>query len=239
MNGILYGIGLQLKLDIRSKTMLITCYMVPLLFYLLMGGIFTSLMPQMRESLVQSMTVMGISMGAFIGLPQSVTEVYGGDMKKVYQANGAPVYFALVSIALSSLIHLYAMSLIIYISSPFIFESFVPDKPNLYFLSLAIFLAVSVTVGCVLGLLVKNQSKLTMISQIVFLPSIMLSGIMFSSDLLPYALKIIGKFFPASWGYNLMLNSGFSIKNLIPLLIIFLLAAIAISIMLKLKKRDI
>ena len=61
MNGILYGIGLQLKLDMRSKTMLITCYMVPLLFYLLMGGIFTSLMPQMRESLVQSMTVMEIS----------------------------------------------------------------------------------------------------------------------------------------------------------------------------------
>ena len=131
MNGILYGIGLQLKLDIRSKTMLITCYMVPLLFYLLMGGIFTSLMPQMRESLVQSMTVMGISMGAFIGLPQSVTEVYGGDMKKVYQANGAPVYFGLVSMAVSSFIHLYAMSLIIYISSPFIFESFVPYKPDL------------------------------------------------------------------------------------------------------------
>lgn len=97
----------------------------------------------------------------------------------------------------------------------------------------------SVTVGCVLGLLVKNQSKLTMISQIVFLPSIMLSGIMFSSDLLPYVLKIIGKFFPASWGYSLMLNSGFSIKNLIPLLIIFLLSTIAISIVLKLKKRDI
>lgn len=116
---------------------------------------------------------------------------------------------------------------------------FTPDKPDLYFLSLTIFLAVSVTVGCVLGLLVKNQSKLTMISQIVFLPSIMLSGIMFSSDLLPYALKIIGKFFPASWGYSLMLNSGFSVKNLIPLLIIFLLAAIAISIMLKLKKSDI
>lgn len=116
---------------------------------------------------------------------------------------------------------------------------FTPDKPDLYFLSLAIFLAVSVTVGCVLGLLVKNQSKITMISQIVFLPSIMLSGIMFSSDLLPYALKIIGKFFPASWGYSLMLNSGFSVKNLIPLLIIFLLAAIAISIMLKLKKSDI
>lgn len=72
MSGILYGIGLQLKLDIRSKTMLITCYMVPLLFYLLMGGIFTSVMPHMKETLFQSMTVMGVSMGAFIGLPQSV-----------------------------------------------------------------------------------------------------------------------------------------------------------------------
>ncbi|MCI9025690.1 MAG: ABC transporter permease, partial [Dorea sp.] len=45
MNGFLYGVVLQWKLDIRSKSLLVTCYIVPLIFFLLMGGIFTSVMP--------------------------------------------------------------------------------------------------------------------------------------------------------------------------------------------------
>ena len=46
MNGFLYGIALQWRLDIRSRALLVTCYLVPLAFFLLMGGIFTSVMPK-------------------------------------------------------------------------------------------------------------------------------------------------------------------------------------------------
>ena len=42
MNAFLYGLALQWKLDLRSKTLLITCYRVPLLFFVMMGGIFTT-----------------------------------------------------------------------------------------------------------------------------------------------------------------------------------------------------
>ena len=38
MNGFLYGVALQWKLDIRSKSLLVTCYIIPLIFFLLMGG---------------------------------------------------------------------------------------------------------------------------------------------------------------------------------------------------------
>ena len=55
MKAMLYGIRVQLKMDIRSKTLLITCYIVPLLFFAIMGGIFTSLMPEAKYTLIQSM----------------------------------------------------------------------------------------------------------------------------------------------------------------------------------------
>lgn len=87
MNGFLYGVALQWKLDMRSKSLLVTCYIVPLIFFLLMGGIFTSVMPEMRSTLIQSMIVMSVSMGAFIGLPPSLVETYGSDVKKVYKAS--------------------------------------------------------------------------------------------------------------------------------------------------------
>ena len=96
MGAFLYGISLQFKMDIRSRSLLVTCYLVPLLFFAVMGGIFTSIMPGSEKTLIQSMTVMGVSMGALIGVPPSLAEIYGTDVRKMYQANGAPLWYGLI-----------------------------------------------------------------------------------------------------------------------------------------------
>lgn len=236
MSTFLYGVALQCKLDIRNKSLLITCYVVPLIFFFLMGGIFTSIMPEMKETLIQSMIVMGISMGAFIGLPPSLIETYGSDIKKVYKANGVPLYLGLVTMFISAFIHLMIMCALILFLAPLIFEAVLPVNLPVFFLSLAIYIAVSLSIGSILGLVVKNQAKLTMVAQLVFLPSIMLSGIMFPVELLPYSLETLGKIFPASWGYKLMLNDGFQFENLWYLLLIFFAAIIMCGILLKRQK---
>lgn len=236
MNGFLYGLALQWKLDIRSKSLLVTCYIVPLIFFLLMGGIFTSVMPQMRSTLIQSMIVMSVSMGAFIGLPPSLIETYGGDVKKVYKANGVPLYLGLVTMFLSAFVHLMISCVIIFLLAPILFEAALPAQPPLFFFALAIYIMVSLSIGSILGLIVKNQAKLTMMAQLLFLPSIMLSGIMFPMDLLPDFLKIIGRIFPASWGYRLMLDSGFCLDNLWYLILVFCVAAIICAILLNKQK---
>lgn len=238
MSAFLYGVVLQWKLDIRSRSLLITCYIVPLLFFMVMGGIFTAIIPESRETLIPSMTVMGVSTGALIGLPPSLLEIYGSDIKKVYRANGVPLYLGMFSIFLSAFIHLSIMSAIIYLAAPVIFDASVPSNPPLYFSSLAIFTTVSLSVGCVLGLSLKYQAKLTMISQLIFLPSIMLSGIMFSADLLPGSLAAAGKLFPAAWGYKLLLNNGFNADSLLPLTAILTAAVLFCIFMLKKLKSE-
>ena len=84
MNGkaFLYGVLLQFKLDIRSKTMLVTCYLVPLVFFFFMSGIFLSVDPAAAETLIPSMSVFVVTMSALIGLPPSLAEVYGGEVKR-------------------------------------------------------------------------------------------------------------------------------------------------------------
>lgn len=238
MSAFLYGAVLQWKLDIRSKTLLVTCYIVPLLFFAFMGGVFTSINPEMKSTLIQSMTVMGVSMGALIGLPPSLIETYGSDVKKAYRANGVPLYLGLVSMFISTFFHLMIMSVIIFLIAPISFDAALPTNLPLYFVSLAIFIVVSLSIGCVLGLTVKNQAKLTMISQIIFLPSIMLSGIMFPSDLLPNTIELIGKIFPATWGYKLMSDNGFQIENLWVLLLICIITMLLNILLLKRKNAD-
>ncbi len=199
MSGLLYGIRLQFQMDIRSKSMLVTCYLVPLLFFAVMGGIFTSLMPEAKATLTASMTVMGVSMGALIGVPPSLTELYGTEVKKLYRAGGAPISFGLLSLTVSTFLHLLLMSGIILAAAPYAFEAEWPDDLGVYLIKLAFFLIVSISAACVLGLAVKNQAKLTMLSQVVFLPSILLSGIMFSR---PSARRVgkTGKIIPCRMG---------------------------------------
>ena len=232
MNGFLYGIAVQWKMDIRSKSLLVTCYIVPLIFFLLMGGIFTSVMPEMRSTLIQSMIVMNVSMGAFIGLPPSLIETYGSDVKKIYKANGVPLYSGLLTIFLSAFVHLMISCLIILLLAPILFEAALPAQLPFFFLALAIYIIVSLSIGSILGLAVKNQAKLTMTAQLVFLPSIMLSGIMFPVDLLPGFLEATGRIFPASRGYRLMLDHGFCLENLWYLILVFCAAAIICAILL-------
>ena len=233
MSAFLYGVSLQWKLDIRSKTLLITCYMVPLLFFAVMGGIFTSVMPEARYTLIQSMTVFGVTMGALIGLPPSLVEIYSSDIKKVYKANGVPLYLGLVLTNISAYIHLFIMSIILYIAAPLAFNAEIPENPVLYFASLAIFIAVSLSIASIIGLVVKDQAKTSMVSIIIFLPSIMLSGIMFPIELLPKAFEMAGKIFPASWGYKVMADSTFQLENLLPLVVILILAICACGILLR------
>ena len=224
MNCFLYSLVLQWKLDIRSKSLLVTYYIVPLVFFLIMGGIFTSVMPGMGSTLIQSMTVMSVSMGAFLGLPPSLVEIYGSDIKKIYNANGVPIYLGLVTILLSAFVHLMMTCIVILLLAPILFKASLPTQLPIFLLSLTIYIIVSLSIGCILGLTLKNQAKLTMLAQLVFLPSIMLSGIMFPISLLPDFLQVIGHVFPAYWGYRLMLENGFSIENLWYMIFIFCIA---------------
>lgn len=233
MGAFLYGVSLQWKLDIRSRTLLTTCYIVPLLFFVVMGGIFTSVMPGAEQTLIQSMTVFGVTMGALIGLPPSLVEIYGSDIKKVYKANGVPLCLGLVLTTISTLIHLFIMSILIYILAPLLFDAVIPQNPAVYFTSLVIFILVSLGMACMIGLGVKEQAKTPMFSILIFLPSTMLSGIMFPVEMLPEAFKIAGRIFPASWGYRMMIQGKFALENLWPLLLMLAVSAAVCIVLLK------
>ena len=233
MRALLYGIGLQFKLDIRSKSMLITCYLVPIVFFLFMGGIFTSVDPTATKTLVSSMTVFTITMSALMGLPPAIAEIYGTDVKKVYKANGAPIWFGVLTQFISSFIHTLIVCLIVLALSPLIFKAELPSGLLWYFLSLIALLAVTLAIGCIIGLLIKQQAKLTMIAMIIFLPSIMLSGIMFSAEMLPQFMQYIAYAMPATIAFKAM--TSFEVWHLPVLFGIFIILCAVIALLLKFK----
>ena len=233
MNAFLYGLALQWKLDLRSKTLLITCYLVPFLFFVTMGGIFTTILPGAEETLLPAMTVFGGTMGALIGLPPSLVEIYGSDIRKVYQANGVPLSLGLVLTNLSAFLHLFLMSILLYLLAPVLFDAALPAHPGHYFAELAFFLVVSLSIASIVGLAVKDPAKTSMVSILLFLPSILLSGILFPAELLPEAVATVGKLFPATWGYSLLTEQASTGEPVAPLLLLLALGVVACGLFLR------
>ena len=116
------------------------------------------------------------------------------------------------------------MSIVLFILALLIFDAHVPSNLFMYFVTLEIFIIASLSIGTILGLTVKSTSKLTMVSQLVFLPSIMLSGIMFPVEMLPIVLQSIGGIFPATWGFINLTSNQWEITNIAPLIIAIIFA---------------
>ena len=229
MRAFFYGVALQWRIDLRNKGILITYYFVPLLFFLFIGAIFTSMNPLAKDTLIQSMTVFTITMGAFLGTPLPLVELYPSDIKKAYQVGGIPLWTGAVNNFISAFVHLFITSLIIYATAPLAFDAKLPEKPFQYFGCLAIFIITCIAVGPLLGLFVSNVNKLTMYAQLLFLPSMMLTGMMFPADMLPDALEKAGYLLPATWGLKILTSAYPKLLWFLPLLLFFV-GALALGV---------
>ena len=151
--------------------------------YVFIGNIFVSLNPSSVSSIVYSMSIFGICMGGILGYPYPLVEIFASDIRKAYKAAHIPLGAIVWSHVISGVIHLFLLSMIIYITSPIIFNTSLD-------LDLAKFMLTSIV--------------LIIATQLVFLPSIMLSGIMFPTSMLPVLFQRLGYILPATWGYSLL-----------------------------------
>lgn len=202
MSKLFYSALLQWKLDLRRKEILVVYYIVPLVFFLFMGNIFSTINPLMKDTLSGTMVIFSVSMGALLGTPTPLVEFYGSEMKKAYKVGNIPLWVPLCNNFFSAFVHLSIVSVIISVLSPLLFGKTEKQIDLVFVVTVLGFVCVSIAIGNLLGILTKSEGKVTMLGQVVFLPSIMLSGIMFPRDLLPNFLQKVGQIFPATWAYD-------------------------------------
>lgn len=151
MRAFLYSLFLQWKLDLRNKDILLTYYLIPLAIFVFMGGIFTSINPAAKETLIQQMTVFGVTVGAILGTPTQLVNIYGTEIKKSYIVGNIPLWTVVVIHCLSALIHLFIMSMFILMIAPMVFNSIVPQNISMYFFNIIVLIIATLAIGSVLG----------------------------------------------------------------------------------------
>lgn len=204
MAAFLKQLGIQFRGDLRDKDILMVYYLVPLVFYLVMGGVMNLPGLDAGKTMILSLTIFAVSMSAFLGLPQTLVKARENGVLDAYRVAGIPVWSVPLAGIIISFLHIMIVALIILATAPLLFQAHRPLNPGAHLLAVVLITLCSEALGVLLGALVKKQSTLPLAGQLLFMPTVMLSGIMFPATLLPKALQIGAKLLPATQGMALL-----------------------------------
>lgn len=219
------------KAGIRDRSLLLTNYLFPLGFYFIIGSIMPKLNPAYKEMLIPSMIIFVIIVSTLLGMPNDFVISRNDGIFRSYKINGVPKLSIISIPAISTAIHSIIVSIIIYITAPIIFHI----EVNFNIISILI-VFICMYIACsglalIIGTVADNTSLTLILAQLIFLPSMLIGGLMFPASNLPDSLVKISRILPTSYGMDLFnaLNDSSSANFNVATSIIILLSSGVIS----------
>jgi ABC-2 type transport system permease protein len=202
MNAFLHHFAFEFRTGIRNKQLLLMNYLFPLGFYLMMGFVMASINPPFREDIIPAMVVFSILAATLLGIPDPLVNARENGIFRSYKINGIPSSSILIIPALTTVLHMVIVMILITATAPFLFNA--PQPINwlnyvIIFGAMAIACAgLSVLIG-----VVSPSSRMTVLwSQLIFVPSMLLGGLMVPNKLLPDIAGKIAQLLPATQAMN-------------------------------------
>ena len=149
------------------------------------------------------MVVFGILAATLLGIPDPLVNARENGIFRSYKINGIPSISILIIPALTTILHLVIVAVLITVTAPLLFRALLRRSTgsimSLIFVAMAFACAgLSVLIG-----VVSPSSRMTVLwSQLIFVPSMLLGGMMVPYSMLP---DIAGKFaqlLPATQAMN-------------------------------------
>lgn len=187
---------------IRNKNLLLLTYLLPLGFYLMMGFVMVEINPLFLENLIPAMLIFGILSAALLGIPDPLVTAREKGIFRSYKINGVPSLAILLIPALSTIIHLIIVAVIITATAPLLFAAPLPEN---WFMFMIVFLASAlalVGLSVLIGVISQSSRMTVLWSQLIYLPSMLLGGLMIPYNLLPVSIQRVSRLLPATQAMN-------------------------------------
>jgi ABC-2 type transport system permease protein len=188
----------EFRTGLRNKDLLLLNYLFPLGFYLMMGVMMGSINPPFIKTMIPAMAIFAILSGALLGLPSPLVEAREAGIFRSYKINGVPALSILIIPAITTAFHSIITAVIITATAPFLFNAPTPvDWPSFLFITALTALSCA-GLGALIGVISDNSRITVLWSQLVYLPSMMLGGMMVPTGMLPASLAAASRLLPAS-----------------------------------------
>lgn len=202
MNAFAIHFSFDFRTGIRNKTLLLMNYLFPLGFFLMMGLIMPGLNPTFLQVMIPAMVVFAVLAATLLGLPEPLVTAREVGVFRSYKINGVPSPSILAIPALTTTLHLVIVAAIITISAPLLFDAPLPVNWAGYALTFLAVAAASAGISVLIGVVSSDSRIQVLWSQLIFLPSMLLGGMMIPYADLPEAAGTFARLLPATHAMN-------------------------------------
>lgn len=202
MSAFIHHFTFEFRAGIRNKQLLLMNYLFPLGFYLMMGFIMPAINPPFKDNIIPAMVVFGILAATLLGIPDPLVNARENGVFRSYKINGIPSISILIIPALTTVLHLVLVTIIITVSAPALFGAPSPVNWLNFVLTFAAMAIACAGLSVLIGVVSPNSRMTVLWSQIVFVPSMLLGGLMVPYSLLPAIAGKFAQLLPATQAMN-------------------------------------
>jgi ABC-2 type transport system permease protein len=194
--------GFEFRTGIRNRSLLLLNYLFPLAFYLMMGFVMTEINPLFRDVLLPAMIIFAIYAAAILGLPEPLVQARDTGIFRSYKINGVPKLNILAIPSLTTSLHLIIVAIVITVTAPLLFDAPAPQNWLNFVLVFLVTLFACAGLGVLIGIISPNSRATILFSQLLFLPSMLIGGLMITYSMLPRAAQIAAQLLPSTHAMN-------------------------------------
>jgi len=202
MNAFAYHFGYEFRVGIRNKALMLMNYLFPLGCYLMFGALMGSVNPGFLQTIVPAMSVFAILSGALLGMPDTLVSSREAGIFRSYKINGVPAMSILAVPVLTSMLHALVVTILIALTAPALFDGVAPVNWAGFFLVFLVSAFALAGVGALIGVVSTSSRMTVLLSQLVFLPSMILGGLMLPSSLLTGVLGKVALILPTTYAMD-------------------------------------
>jgi len=204
----------EFKTGLRNPTAMLMNYLFPLGFYAMMGLIMTQINPGFKDTLVPAMVLFAIMASNLLGLPNPLVDSREAGIYRSFKINGVPALSILSIPAMSTIFHALIVSAIIVLTAP-IFDGKMPQNWLAFTLITLLSAATFGTIGMLIGVIATSGRSVVLYTQLIFLPSMLLGGMMLPIEILPEAFQPIAAIFPTTQAMQAYLGLAYGQETLL------------------------
>jgi ABC-2 type transport system permease protein len=202
MTALVNHFAFEFRTGIRDKSQLLMNYLFPLGFYFVISLFMGQLNPGFRDTMIPGMIVFTIISATVLGMPNPLVSSRESGIYRSYKINGVPATSIITIPALTTGIHVIIAAVIITVTAPLLFGAPLPVNWPGFMLIVLLTAFVCAGFGVLIGVISSNTRITILWSQLIFLPSMMLGGIMVPHNLLPPALSKVSLLLPATYAMD-------------------------------------
>jgi len=202
VNAFVNHFSFEFRTGVRDRTLLLMNYLFPISLYIMLGLLMTEPNPPFLETMIPAMIIVAILSSTVLSLPNPLVAAREAGIFRSYKINGVPAISILAIPALTTILHMVVVAVIITATAPLFFNAPLPVNWPGFILVFLLTAFAHAGLGMLISVISSSTRAVVLWSQLIFLPSMLIGGLMVPFSMLPEALGKVGLLLPSSHAMN-------------------------------------